>query len=194
MYNELFEKGFVFFDGVTIPDDLYDYFFDLKNFTQGTGDLETYHEIVEIPADICKRIEDNLPEKIKDFIKGFRVYWGAKCMGKGAELYPHSDVSLEEYSYGTGPAIVVFWICPKGVAFEGRKFVWGEIKDMSKIPGDANPGSYTNQWEDPNLTKLGEVTPVTGHGVVVDRLNPLWWHGVTPLTTDTRVITISGYL
>ena len=186
MYSDLYEKGFIFFDEIDIPEEVKFYLSDINNYTI-KEDEDHVFEMKEFPDFILNLLLPSI-SKISTKVTGL----GAKMFLQGYSLYPHRD-TITESNYNVSSSIFLLWFCPDN--FEGREFVWGEIKDLDKIELLETKQFCTEiGWDDPNLITLGEFKPSTGAGVVFDRINPRWWHGVKELISSSRVITIGGYI
>lgn len=196
MLDILFNEGFIFFDGMALPDKDLKYLTDLSNYSIGNYHGGMFKRLSPLQESTQRNINNSFPTSVKEFISSFKISWGGIAAEKGFCLSPHNDSLIRSGGKNIvpGPALVVFWICPND--FEGREFVWGKVKDFDKTETSYTYEGERNaySWDDPNLEFLGKIKPKTGSGVIIDRTNPIWFHAVSELLTDTCVFSISGSL
>jgi len=188
MQTKLYLEGFYRFNGVTYSETVKAHLTDIKNYSDSKNYKESINslELSTLSTLLVQEIVHGLPDDIQHFIASKTITWGATSNGKGFSLRPHSD-----YVWGVGHmpgacANIVLWLCPE--KFEGREFIYGRTLEET---GEPYP---PYEWGDANLVQLGEIKPATGMGILLDRVNPKWWHGVKELKSDHRVITITGQI
>jgi len=198
MFSKLYEEGFIFFEGMSLKEDTIAHIKDVRNYTEGVypyGKYCRYAMPKGMPDKVYTDINMALPKEIRELTDSFNLTWGSIIAEKGFELIPHND-SKYQLNGTTGMALVIFWVC-EDESFEGRNFSWGRLKDPDKKPIPVERFSYGNMhydWDDPNLETLGSIKPKTGNGVIIDWTNPIWWHGVTQLKSDHKIMTVSGMI
>jgi len=190
-------EGFVFFDGWVPTPRLQEYLLDVANYDQQVASDKGPDTLMELSVTSQELLEDILhgfTGEMQEFIDGKEIKWSAKYVTKGFKLEPHNDAALEDDSYRAGPGLICLWICPD--SFEGREFIYGKVHELTAVPDISDiAGTYTTiGFNDPNLEYKGSVKPKTGAGVLVGRTNPIYWHGVTEMTTDSRIISLIGYM
>ena len=187
----LYNKGFIFFDGVEYSKKYLDFLLNKSNYIENMEwPVRNILFRTSIPPEL--NIFCLLPSFIQDQYREQKVIWNAKMVHKGYVVRPHRD-AVFVYDYLPGEVIIILWITPE--PYEGREFVYGRIKDLSKIETKISDNVITQLGiYDSNLEIHGMVKPKTGMGVLIDRTNPIWWHSVEELTTDSRVISIGGFV
>ena len=190
---ELYERGFIFFEGFVFTDRLRGFLLDNKNYTSETNFKdEPFIETELTDTDILRDIAKGFPSAFLEQFCRHEIYWQARRAFKGSYIEPHHDDYSDNPRGRTGAGQIIVWLVE--APFEGREFVWGEVVDFSKLP-DSYPTATNTTVQDPKVFKeLGSIKPQTGQGVIISRLNPIFWHSVSPLLTDTSVVSLKGVL
>jgi len=192
MLDILYKEGHIPVNGITYSADLVDYLLDKSNYsvvTQVMGRTSQVFKhlgISRVPQDWIKKIVEGYPDELREEFSKYRLGAHANYCEKGFSMLPHRDFfANNHYGYSeVGIGSLLSYVAPSGEPI-GREFVYGKVR--SPITLQENP----IDWDDPRLEKLGEITPKTGRGVLVDALCGKWWHGVTPLLSEGPVISIS---
>ena len=199
MLSELYMNGFFFFNGIKYSKEVMCFLSDINNFGPAKDDYSlsghpmiNCKEIQRLPENIAKSIYTSLPINIINSLSIPPIYWNSRNLGKGFYLWPHCDYVIQDYStensrIDIGPLLICLWITPD--VYIGREFIYGKIID-DKLLRSTTPMPFGH----PGLEVLGAIKPKTGMGVLIDRTNPIWWHGVTELISDDRIVTIGGFI
>ena len=183
MLRRLYLEGFVQFSGVQFSPKLVGYLTDESNFKDGPSG----EEIHRLNSEMLRELHSGLPLDLKEATKELQFHCSVSLCKTGFSLAPHRDF------YDTKSAILkldeaiavgVLWLCP--FPFTGREFVFGKILDT-----ETDHTSKLGSWDASNLQVLGEIVPQTGLGVMIDLINPMWWHGVREMIAGGPVVAIS---
>jgi len=192
--GNLYKYGFHFFNGYRFTDRAKEFLLDRSNYPSVDPHYEhlKFVDMGQIEdKDITDDLFDGLPEDLKELCDIYDVYWTSRMTFKGCYMEPHTDDYSHNPAMRAGPGNFVAWLCPE--SFTGRDFVWGAIEDLDQLPTLFNRSNNTIKYQDdPNFKVLGRMKPVTGLGVIPSKRNPLFWHAVDELTSDTPVIVIRG--
>jgi len=193
MLENLYSEGFIPVNGVTYADGLLSYLRDKSNYapvirakTQ-TGESTNHQGIRLLPQNHLEATLGGYPKDISDELRRFKLGSHVVYCEKGFTMLPHRDFfELDDPNFPK-PAVgtLLSYINPPSGQVIGRNLVYGKVTEF--VPKEENP----LEWGDPRLEKLGEIKPITGNGVLVDALNPDWWHGVTPLLSEGPVIVLA---
>ena len=193
IFETLYKEGFIKIEDIQHTDTVLEYFNNLNNYKESLLDGRiSCLEALELPISIVHTLNTSIKN-----LKLIPKKWMARNVGLGFSLLPHVEHILDEsnnnpYDSKNSPATICLYISPP--KFVGREFVYGEIKNIEIYKKSAYFTYPYTTWDDPSLIIKGKIIPITGQGVIIDRTNPKWWHGVTALKTDCRIISILGIL
>jgi len=190
-------EGFIFYKGMEIPAEIHPFFFDLNNYDPESPNETLSNEIPQVPEPYKEILTKAFIKKFPFFSDAKKITWDAKIMHEGYGLYMHREYLYIDPSHQISdvtPYYFMTWLTPFN--FEGRDFVYGELKDpavLGPLNNDSKgPEGFNFTHEALNL--LGRLRPDTGMCCFLDRVDPKWWHAVDKMPKGGPVVMIGAYI